>query len=271
VFLWGKITGVVDGYQEGDIKMKDKLAWFFLAGAASAGGYWIVRRLGTRRGANDQEVHASLPGDALIPHPMVETTHAISIQAPPSLVWKWLIQAGYPGSGRAGWYSDSWLDAVTEGLFLRFTVPGEYMTDRLGLRSANQILPEYQHTQVGDIVPDGPPGSAYFVVKAVESEHAWVLYSDTHIKYMTPLFLHGTPLEAHGEFTWAFVLHSLEEDGTRLILRTRARYDPAWIGKLMLPLFYLGEAILPLLILRGMKARTEEMAAAGSAVFSSAS
>jgi hypothetical protein len=250
--------------------MKEKLAWLFLAGLAGAGGYLVLRRLGTRRGAQDHEVHASLPGDAFIPQPMVETTHAITIQAPPSIVWKWLIQAGYPGSGRAGWYSDSWLDAVTEGLFLRLTVPREYLPERSGMRSANQILPEYQHTKVGDIVPDGPPGSAYFVVKAAEPERAWVLYSDTHIKYMTPLFLHGTPLEAHGEFTWAFVLNSLEGDGTRLILRTRARFGPVWIGKLMLPLFYLGEAILPLLILRGIKVRAEEMASANLEVTSPA-
>jgi len=78
------------------------------------------------------------------------------------------------------------------------------------------------------------------------------------------LFLHATPLEAPGEFSWAFVLNSLEKNGTRLILRMRARYDPVWSGTLMPPLFYLGEAILPLLILRGMKARAENMAADGS-------
>ena len=38
---------------------------------------------------------------------MIETTHAITILAPPSEVWRWLVQAGYRGSGRAGWYTDT--------------------------------------------------------------------------------------------------------------------------------------------------------------------
>ena len=31
---------------------------------------------------------------------MIETTHAITIAAPPSAVWPWLIQGGYRGAGR---------------------------------------------------------------------------------------------------------------------------------------------------------------------------
>ena len=84
--------------------MKSKLAWGLLA---VFGGYQLVRRLGQRSGATDEEVDAALPGDEVIPHPMIETTHAITIQAPPSEVWRWLVQAGYRGSGRAGWYTDA--------------------------------------------------------------------------------------------------------------------------------------------------------------------
>ena len=79
--------------------MKGKLPWILLT---SAGLYCIIKRLGKRGGATDTEVYASLPGDNVIPHPMVETTHAITIQAPAKTIWKWLIQAGYRGSGRAG-------------------------------------------------------------------------------------------------------------------------------------------------------------------------
>jgi hypothetical protein len=40
-----------------------------------------------------------LPGDDLVPSPLVETTHAVTINAPPEQVWPWLVQIG---QGRAG-------------------------------------------------------------------------------------------------------------------------------------------------------------------------
>jgi len=55
----------------------------------------------------------ALPGDDLVPAPMVQTTHAATINAPPQRVWPWLVQTG---QGRAGFYSDSrfWDRSVTE-------------------------------------------------------------------------------------------------------------------------------------------------------------
>jgi hypothetical protein len=239
--------------------MKNKLLWTLLAGVA---GYAVLRHLGTRGGVTDAEADASLPGDMIIPHPMLETTHAISIAAPPFVVWQWLIQAGYRGSGRAGWYSDSWFDWLAEQAFFRTTVPAEHRNEQPLLHSANEILPAFQHTAVGDIVPDGPGDSPAFVVKAVEWERAWVLYSDTHLKYLSPTMLHKTPLASSGEFTWVFVLNPEGDRRTRLILRTRTRYGPPVMRELALPLLYLGEAIFPRLILRGIRQRAEMTAGA---------
>lgn len=126
-----------------------------------------------------------------------------------------------------------------------------------GKRSADEILPEYQHTAVGDIIPDGPPDTVYFIVKQVESERAWVLYSDSHIKYLSPAFLHNTSLEANGEFSWVFVLEPIDEQVTRLILRTRGNIYPPVFRNLILPVVYLGESIIPRLILYGIKQRAE--------------
>jgi len=237
--------------------MKKRFPWLLLAGI---GAYLVLRRLGLRSGATDEEVDASLPGDEVIPHPLIETTHAITINAQPSEVWKWLVQAGYRPSGRAGWYTDSWVNDLVEGFFLKFTVPPEKHHERPGARSANEILPQYQSTKVGDIIPDGPPDSAYFEVKEVIPERAWVLYSDTHMQYITPNFLRGTSLQSYGEFTWVFVLDPLGEGGTRLILRTRANMGPHYLRYISPPIYYLAEAIFPRLTLRGIKERAESMA-----------
>ena len=236
--------------------MTSKLPWVLLAGV---GAYALMRRQALRGGAMEDEVHTSLPGDDVIPHPMIETTHAVTIHAPPSVVWKWLIQAGYRGSGRAGWYSDSRFEALTEAYFRR-TAPDELSSEKARMASAKEILPEFQQTAVGEVVPDGPEGTAYFVVKAVEPERVWVLHSDTHLKYLLPDLLRDSSLDVYGDFTWVFVLNPIAEAGTRLILRTRARYGPPLLRSLLLPFFYLGEAVIPRQILCGIKQRAESSA-----------
>jgi hypothetical protein len=234
--------------------MKNKFVWSLLT---AFGAYLWVRRLGLRGGATDEEVDASLPGDEVIPHPMVETTHAITIQAPPSQVWPWLMQVGYRGAGRAGWYTDSPIDPLVN-MFFRMTTPADReAADRSWMHSATTILPEFQHLSVGDSVPDGPPDTAYFTVQAVEPERLLVLYSDTHIKLITPSFLHATRWASYGEFTWVFVLNPAGEHATRVILRTRARLGPALFRRIGPPLLYLSEAIFPRQLLRGLKQRVE--------------
>src|SRR5690349_21095728 len=122
--------------------VNNKLPWGLLAGVA---GYALLRHLGMRGGVTNAEADASLPGDEIIPHPMLETTHAISIAAPPAVVWQWLIQAGYRGAGRAGWYSDSWFDWLAEKAVFRMTVPAQHRNEQPLLHSANELLPAFQH------------------------------------------------------------------------------------------------------------------------------
>lgn len=228
-----------------------------LALAAGLSGYSVLQRFATRGGATTAEVKATLPGDEIIPDSLLNTTHAVSIAAPPAIVWQWLIQAGYRGAGRAGWYSDSWLDWLTEKTVFRVTVPAEHRNVQ-PLQSATEILAAFQHTAVGDIVPDGPNNSPAFVVRTVDPERAWVLSSNTHLNYLSPTIMHETPLGLSGEFTWAFILAPAGANETRLILRTRTRYGPPVVGFLMRPLLILGEAIFPRLILRGIRQRAEQ-------------
>ncbi len=224
--------------------------------SALAGG-WLISRLGRRWGASEDEVHASLPGDEVIPHPMLETTHAISIQAPASAVWPWLAQAGYRGAGRAGWYTDATWDPFISKYILPLFVPaGDRPGDGIAA-SVDRILPEHQQVSVGDIIPDGPQGTAWFTVREAKPGQSLVLYSDSHARYLTPSALQGTRWAAHGEFTWGFVLRPEGGGATRLILRTRARFGPRILRSIAPMPFYLADFAFARLLLRGVQSRAE--------------
>ena len=80
-------------------------------GLAAAGivalGFFV--RLGTRWGSTPEERARSMPGDDWLkdgPEARVAMTRAVSLAAPPEVVWLWLAQLGRG----AGWYSVEWLD-----------------------------------------------------------------------------------------------------------------------------------------------------------------
>lgn len=105
------------------------------AGAALA----VLHRLGRTYGSTSAERAAPLPGDDVVPRPTAVTDHAITIATGPEHVWPWLVQMGW---GRAGWYTARWVDR------LLFPANGP---------SADRIVPELQHLEIGTFIPDGPP------------------------------------------------------------------------------------------------------------------
>ena len=226
----------------------------------TGGAYLASRYLGERWGATSAEVDERLPGDELVPRPNVETTHAITIQAAPAEVWPWLVQAGYRGAGRAGWYTDAWWDPLLDKYILPLMVPKKDLPAPNWYKSADRIIPELQHVAVGDVIPDGPPGTAWFVVKEVQPERALVLYSESHVRYLAPKALQGTSMAPSGPFTWVFVLRPLEGAATRLILRTRTEMRPRLLLELGRPMVYLADFLLARQLLRGFKGRAERAA-----------
>jgi hypothetical protein len=144
-------------------------------------------------------------------------------------VWPWVVQVGYH---RGGWYTNPRLDK----LIWHIDNP-----------SADRILPQFQHVQVGDIVPDGPEGTARFTVAALVPGQLLAL-----------LDAEGTHVP-NTQFSWAFVLRQIDSDTTRLILRTRATYPVRWWTT---PVAYLalGPAdfvMAHVMLLRGIKQRAE--------------
>jgi uncharacterized protein YndB with AHSA1/START domain len=64
--------------------------------------------------------------------------HAVTIEAPPEEVWKWLVQLG---QDRAGFYSYDWLERI-------------FLAD---VHNVYEIRPEWQHRVAGDFVRATPP------------------------------------------------------------------------------------------------------------------
>ena len=87
-------------------------------------------------GATPAEQQMGLPGDAAAPSTYV--TRAITIDAPPSAVWPWIVQMG---QDRAGFYSNTWL----ENLF------------GSDIHNASGLHVEWQHRALGDSVPLARP------------------------------------------------------------------------------------------------------------------
>jgi len=201
-------------------------------------------------GSSADERGQLLPGDSLILRPHTQTTHAIIIPASPNVIWPWLVQVGYH---RGGWYIDAWWDRwLNENFWPRFVPQGDQPSFQ---PSANQILPEWQNLAIGEIVPDGPPGSACFKVTALDPQEALVLFSTTHIPYLTPQFLNDTPLEISGDFSWAFILRELPGGRTRLLLRMRGTIYPGLIRLLSSPMLILTDYLYTRQMLLGIRRR----------------
>lgn len=134
-------------------------------------------------GATDAEASARLPGDELLEQADGVATRAIQIDAPPAAVWPWIAQMG--AAPRGGAYTYDWIENLLG----------------LDMHSADRVLPEFQHPEVGDTIGYG---SNRMRVERVESERMLAWRSED------------------GNWVWTFVLE--ERDGsTRLISRNRFR------------------------------------------------
>ena len=145
--------------------------------------------LGRTYGSTEEERKKRLPGDDIIADPEVQTDHAITIDAPPSAVWPWLVQMGW---GRGAWYTARWVDR------LLFPANGP---------SADRIMPELQDITIGTFIPDGAPETETgLYVVALEPERALVLRSNSHL----PMSWRD---RATLDWTWSFVLTPVDGAG----------------------------------------------------------
>lgn len=177
-------------------------------------------------GATKKEIASFWPVDGLICDPAMRSTRAVTIDVLPEKVWPWLVQMG---QGRGGFYSYAWL----ENLF------------GLDIHNADQIVPEWQKIEPGDVIPfwQNKRGEKVGVkVLQVEPSSLLVLGGELYPAEETQrgpagdLKKNGRSSQTGG--TWAFMLQAVQENKTRLVVRSQvAKFPPVWLSVLMSRLF----------------------------------
>lgn len=163
----------------------------------------------------------SLPGDLAMNIGRHRFTRAISVDAPPPTVWRWIAQMG---QDRAGFYSNTWL----QNMF------------GLNIHTADEIVPGWQKPKVGDLVLLAPRDylGGHFSeftetrIVGMETEH-WIAFPPFH-----------------------FALQSFGQNGTRLLIR-ESRPD-SWVDRFLNALFWDPfHFIMEARMLRGIKEHAE--------------
>jgi hypothetical protein len=182
-----------------------------------------------RWGTIPAEWEMSLPGDRIERNPRYELMHAVTIDAPPAVVWTWLVQLG---QDRAGFYSYDWLERA-------------FLAD---VHNVYEIRPEWQQRSEGDFIRATPPncfGGIFgrdvgWKVSRVEPGRAMVL-----------------------EHWGAFVLLPTDDGRTRFLVRSTVGGPnaPAWGAALTFALFELPHFIMERRMMLTIKACAETLPA----------
>jgi hypothetical protein len=170
-------------------------------------------------GATEAEASAHLPGDELLQDADGVATRAIEIDAPPSAVWPWIAQIG--PSPRGGAYTYDFVENLLG----------------LDMHSADRVLAEFQHPEMGDTIGYG---ANRMRVERVEPEHALAWRSED------------------GNWVWSFVLEPAG-DATRLVSRNRFRL-PTPFARLGMLLMEPASLVMERKMLLGIKQRAERLA-----------
>lgn len=172
-----------------------------------------------RWGATDQEIKRAMPGDDIVCKPSFNATRAVKINAPVENIYPWIVQMGV---NRAGWYSYDLLD-------------------NLARRSAEDIYPEHQDLEVGDLIPMSPDGKQGIWVKDF-SYPEWILWWDKI-----------------GDTSWTWGIYSAGESSSRLVTRVRVKYrwfSPEILFNLIIEFF---DILMMRKCMLGIKRRAEAL------------
>lgn len=146
-----------------------------------------------------------LPGDALIPAAKYDATHHINIEAPASIVWRYLMQLG---CDRAGWYS---IDQLDNG----------------GKHSVDHLVPGWEIRKIGERIAATPALDDFFEVYDLRENKYFIIGGETD------------RLNSRFSMSWTFNLEPVGDDATHVTARARMETTPEWkewlLGNVLYP------------------------------------
>ncbi len=178
---------------------------------------FIIRPWHLTWGATREEQTLELPGDKRVQRPDFNATRGITINATPEIIWKWIIQIG---SKRAGWYSIDWMDNA-------------------GIKSSEEILPEFQKIEIGQFIPFTPDQKNGMWVNDFQ-ENKYILWADKDAKA-----------------TWLWYVYPMDDSHSRLVTRLRTTYNWKGIWIIYYILYDMGDIVMMSKCMKGIKKRAE--------------
>lgn len=213
------------------------VSWAFLLYVATV---LALRPWNLQWGTTAVERASTLPGDEFVPIAHYRIDHGITINAPPEAVWPWLIQIG---QDRGGFYSYTKLENAA----------GARITN------ADRIVPEWQQRQIGELVPTVP-----------ENYLGGIFGGRLGCRVLRIVPGEALVLEGWG----AFVVLPTNNNGTRMLIRTRGAGTPSFAGVLASPsrllVFEPAHFIMERAMLIGIKQRAERAVTESSLLASQA-
>jgi len=178
------------------------------------------------------EEHAlQLPGDRPARNPALELQHAVTVDAPPDVVWAWLVQLG---QDRAGFYSYDWLERA-------------FGAD---VHNVKEIRPAWQSRHAGDFV------------RATQPQYLWGILGD-QVGWTVTTIEPGRALVLRN---WgAFVLRPTSDGRTRFIIRSTVgdRHIAPWMAAADMMAFELPHFIMQRKMMLEIKALAERQGVPG--------
>ena len=177
-------------------------------------------------GSTADELRLSLPGDPAQRDIALEIQHAVTIEAPPEAVWKWLVQVG---QDRAGFYSYDWLERA-------------FGAD---IHNVTEIRSEWQSRRAGDFVRATQPN---YLGGLFGSELGWTVGAVDPPRALV--------LDRWG----AFVLLPTADGHTRFIIRSSLSQGdiPVWASALNMVTFQLPHFIMERRMMLSIKTLAEQ-------------
>ncbi|MBT3363180.1 MAG: hypothetical protein HN929_11995 [Chloroflexi bacterium] len=194
-------------------------------------------------GSTKEELARELSGDDLIEDMKGWYNHAITIKATPAAVWPWIVQLG---QNKGGFYSYELLENIAKSK----------------IHNVDRIVPEFQDTAIGDAVMMTPTAAPY-IVSAIDSGRAFILRLRVNLETQQTVNVAEPLPPKYQDGSWLFLLEETSEGKTRMITRSRNKWNQSKTNTFFYGLFGIISMVMDRKMLKGIRKRAEKAAKAG--------